>query len=62
MPRVQVFDVNETLLDLAAMLGWVSSGMLLAYNLFSSLRADAQASPESPLVRVAATQAAPCSG
>ena len=39
------------------MLGWVSSGMLFAYNLFFSLRADAQASPESPLTRVLATQA-----
>jgi hypothetical protein len=28
------------------MVGWVSSGMLFAYNLFLSLRADSQASPE----------------
>jgi hypothetical protein len=37
--------------------GWVASGMLFAYHLFFSLRADAQASPESPLARVVATQA-----
>jgi hypothetical protein len=38
------------------LVSWVASGMLFAYNLFSSLRADAQASPEHPLARVAATQ------
>jgi hypothetical protein len=37
--------------------GWVASGMLFAYNLFLSLRADAQASPEHPVARVLATQA-----
>jgi hypothetical protein len=39
------------------LISWVASGMLFAYNLFFSLRADAQASPESPLARVVATQA-----
>ena len=38
------------------LVGWVSSGMLLGYNLFFSLRADARASPESPLARMVATQ------
>jgi hypothetical protein len=41
---------------LPVMVAWVSSGMLFAYNLFFSLRADSQASPESPLARVLATQ------
>jgi hypothetical protein len=39
------------------MVGWVSSGMLFAYNLFFTLRADSQASPEHPLARVLTTQA-----
>jgi hypothetical protein len=39
------------------MVGWVSSGMLFAYNLFFSLRADAQASPEDLLARVLTIQA-----
>jgi hypothetical protein len=37
---------------------WISSGMLFAYDLFSAMRTDSQASPEYPLARVLSTEAA----
>jgi hypothetical protein len=39
------------------MVSWVSSGMVFAYSLFFSIRADSRTSPEHPLARVLTTQA-----